>query len=334
MGWRLGSGAGRSLRQMRAAIALVVLTGCAPVPRAPPSAAPALVTQSSTAPAATAIMPITTATAPTAAPAVLPQAQPALPTTTTTVMLTPSQFAGTPAPALAGQLISRTARLDLYRIDGGLAITALLDLAPQFEQAIDRVGERMGAHLSGRVALSFEPAQSGPCALRGQTLSHQRIIRLYYAPETPEQRVLAVVAHELAHELQHDYYGWPAHQKSDLILLEGQATWASGDYALDSHGQPTWQSAAETALAEGNLLPLDVSLEADCRTATRNSAYTGWASFVAFLISAGRERFDALYRSGRGHRPGTADYTGIYGKSLHELDQDWRGWLAEQRRAR
>jgi hypothetical protein len=256
------------------------------------------------------------------------------PAATPTSVLSPSPFVGTQAPVLAGDLISSTARLDLYRIEGGLTITALVELAPQFEQAIDRVGARMGAHLNGRVALSFEPAQRGPCALRGLTLSHQRIIRLYYAPETPEQRVLAIVAHELAHELQHDYYGWQAHQKSDLILLEGQATWASGDYSLDSHGRPNWQSAAETALAEGNLLPLDVSLEADCRTATRNSAYTGWASFVAFLLRAGRERFDALYRSGRDHRPGTADYTGIYGKSLHDLDHDWRLWLVEQRQAR
>ena len=60
-------------------------------------------------------------------------------------MLSPSPFAGTPAPALAGTLISSTTRLDVYRIEGGLTITALLDLAPQFEQAIDRVGERMGA---------------------------------------------------------------------------------------------------------------------------------------------------------------------------------------------
>jgi hypothetical protein len=246
----------------------------------------------------------------------------------------PNPFAGTPAPVVAGTLITSTARLDLYRIEGGLTITTLLKLAPQFEQAIDRVGARMGAQLLGRITLSFEPAQRGPCALRGLTLSHQRIIRLYYGPETPEQRVVAVVAHELAHELQHDYYGWPAHQRSDLILLEGQATWASGNYALDAHGQPSWQSGAELALAEGRLQPLDINLEADCRTATRNSAYTGWASFVAFLMEAGRERFDALYRSGSGHRPGTADYTGIYGKSLHELDQDWRTWLAERRQAK
>jgi hypothetical protein len=243
----------------------------------------------------------------------------------------PSPFAGTPAPLLEGQLVTSTAHLDLYRIEGGLTITVLLSLAPRFEQAIDRVSERMDAHLSGRVALSFEPAQRGPCALRGLTLSHQRIIRLYYAPDIPEERVLAVVAHELAHELQHDYYGWPAHQRSDTILLEGQATWASGDYALDRDGRPSWQGAAERALAEGALPPLDISLEADCRTATRNSAYVGWASFVAYLLRDGRERFDALYRSGGGHRPGTADYHGVYGKPLHQLDQEWRDWLAQQR---
>jgi hypothetical protein len=331
MGWHLGIGICGFLRLLYGAVALVLLAGCAAVPdtRTSPTAVPIDVARPSSTPAATATM----ATVFTAAPTPRPQARAdtALPAAHPTIMLAPSPFAGTPAPVLAGKLISSTTRLDLYRIEGGLTITTLLNLAPQFEQAIDRVGARMGAHLSGRVALSFEPAQRGPCALRGLTLSHQRIIRLYYAPETPEQRVLAIVAHELAHELQHDYYGWSAHQKSDLILLEGQATWASGDYALDSQGQPSWQSAAELALAEGRLLPLDVSLEADCRTATRNSAYTGWASFVAFLMRAGSERFDALYRSGRGHRPGAADYIGIYGKSLHELDQDWRLWLAEQR---
>jgi hypothetical protein len=234
---------------------------------------------------------------------------------------------------LQGELITHTAHLDIYRLAGTLSMTALLELAPKFEQAIARVGARMNARLAGRVAISFEPPQSGPCALRGQTLSHQRSIQLYYGPETPSDRVLAVVAHELAHELQHDYYGWEAHQRSDLILLEGQATWASADYALDAQGRPVWAVAAERALAEGNLLPLDTSLVADCRTTTRNSAYTGWASFVAFLMREGRARFDKLYRSGQGHTPGSADYLGIYGKSLQELDQEWRAWLDEQRKS-
>jgi hypothetical protein len=245
----------------------------------------------------------------------------------------PAPIFETAAPVLAGELITRTAHLDLYRSEGGLTMMALLDLAPAFEEALRRVGARMNAQLAGRVGLSFEPPQRGPCALRGVTLSHQRTIRLFYEPDAARAIVLGVVAHELAHELQHDYYGWAAHQRSDVILLEGQATWASGDYMLDAQGRPRWQVAAERALAEGRLLPLDTSLEADCRTTTRNSAYTGWASFVAFLMTYGRERFDALYRSGRGHTPGSADYAGVYGKSLQTLDQEWRAWLGEQHRA-
>jgi hypothetical protein len=225
--------------------------------------------------------------------------------------------------------LTQTAHLDIYRVEGGLAITTLLALAPQFEAAIVSVGARLGAQLSDRVTISFEPPQSGPCAVRGITLSHDRRIKLYYAPNTPGQRVLAIVAHELAHELQHDYYGWDAHRRSDTILLEGQATWASGDYAPGADGRPAWAGEAERALAAGQLLPLATDLERDCRTTTRTTAYTGWASFVDFLIGTyGRERFDTLYRGGRGRAPGSADYAGVYGKPLDALDQEWREWLA------
>jgi hypothetical protein len=209
----------------------------------------------------------------------------------------------------------------------------VLELAPDFENAIARVGQRLGAQLRGRVAISFEPPQTGSCALRGLTRSHERTIQLYYEPDAPSGLILPIVAHELAHELQHDYYGWDAHRRSDTILLEGQATWASADYSRDADGQPTWASAAKQALAEGRLLPLATDLVRDCRRATRNAAYTGWASFVDFLIvTYGRERFDALYRSGRGRDAGSAGYEEVYGKTLHELDQEWRVWLGEATR--
>jgi hypothetical protein len=245
---------------------------------------------------------------------------------------TPPLAVGTPAPVLQGTLITQTAHLDIYRVEGGLLATTVLQLAPRFEEATMRVGARMNARLNGRVAISFEPPQQGACALRGLTLSHERVIHLYYAPNTAKQRILLIVAHELAHQLQHDYYGWEAHRRSDTILLEGQATWASGDYTLGADSRPAWASQAEQALSEGRLLPLTADLEGDCRTTTRNAAYTGWASFVDFLIASyGRERFDTLYRSGRERAPGSADYTGIYGKNLDALDQAWRRWLAESR---
>jgi hypothetical protein len=235
-----------------------------------------------------------------------------------------------PAPILPGILVAQTAHLDLYRVEGGLLMTTVLELAPDFEEAIERVGLRLGAQLSGRVAISFEPPQTGPCAVRGLTRSHERTIQLFYGPDTSRQLILPIVTHELAHELQHDYYGWDAHRRSDTILLEGQATWASADYSRGADGRPTWASAAEQALAEGRLLPLATDLVRDCRRATRNAAYTGWASFVDFLIvTYGRDRFDALYRSGRGRDPGSADYAEVYGKTLAALDQEWRVWLAE-----
>ena len=235
-----------------------------------------------------------------------------------------------PAPILPGTLVIKTAYLDLYRAEGGLLITTVLELAPDFEDAIRRVGLRLGAQLIDRVAISFEPPQTGPCALRGLTRSHERTIQLYYGPESSRQLILPIVAHELAHELQHDYYGWEAHSRSDTILLEGQATWASADYSRGADGRPTWASAAELALAEGQLLPLATDLERDCRRTTRNAAYTGWASFVDFLIvTYGRESFDRLYRSGNGRDSGSADYAEVYGKSLEVLDREWRAWLAE-----
>jgi hypothetical protein len=237
---------------------------------------------------------------------------------------------GVPAPILPGTLVTQTVHLDLYRVDGSLLMTTVLELAPQFEEAIQRVELRMGARLAGRVAIGFEPSQTGPCALRGLTRSHERSIQLYYGPDTSQQLIVPIVAHELAHELQHDYYGWDAHRRSDTILLEGQATWASADYSRGADGRPTWTSAAEQALAKHTLLPLTTDLERDCRRTTRNAAYTGWASFVDFLIVRyGRERFDMLYRSGRGRDPGSADYAEVYGKGLDALDQDWRVWLAE-----
>ncbi|MFL5804065.1 MAG: hypothetical protein ACJ8CR_20265, partial [Roseiflexaceae bacterium] len=186
-------------------------------PEAPPSSSPALAAAArSGGPTATA-----RATAPPPRPASAPTA-PATPAPTAV-----PAAAGTLAPTQLTAPLTRTAHLDIYRVEGGLAVTTLLALAPQFEEAIVRVGARMGAQLSGRVAISFEPQQSGPCALRGVTFSHDRRIELYYTPDTPGRRILAIVAHELAHELQHDYYGWDAHRRSDIILLEGQATWAS-----------------------------------------------------------------------------------------------------------
>jgi hypothetical protein len=239
---------------------------------------------------------------------------------------------GDPAPALRGELAMRTYSLDLYRLRGTLDAETVQALGLLAEQAIISNTLEIGGGLAGRVAVRFEPPQSGPCAIRGLTLSAERTIRMYYAPDADRGRVLGVLAHELFHQLQRDYYGERAHRRSDVILLEGMATWGTRAFFTDPDGQPSYRRRVREALATDALLPLTTSLERDCRTTTRSVIYDQWASFVEFLIAVhGRERFDALYADSTGRAAGSANYRRVYGKTLAQLESDWRAWLrAEQ----
>jgi hypothetical protein len=224
-----------------------------------------------------------------------------------------------------------TYSLDLYRLPGALSPEAVQRLGLAAEEAIANGGGILGAGLTGRVAVRFEPPQSGPCALRGITLSNDRIIRLFYAPDTDEARVRGILAHELFHQLQHDYYGERDHRKADVILLEGMAVWGTAAYFPGASGRPLYHERAKLALAEGRLLPLTTSLEADCRSTTRNDIYNQWASFVEYLsLTYGREQLDAAYRSSTGRPAGSSDWARVYGRPLSALEQDWVAWLSRQ----
>ncbi len=59
-----------------------------------------------------------------------------------------------------------------------------------------------------------------------------------------------------------------------------------------------------------------------------DNAYELWASFVSYLVKFyGIEHFDAVYASGRGRGVGSADYQGVYGKSLQDLADEWREYI-------
>ena len=83
------------------------------------------------------------------------------------------------------------------------------------------------------------------------------------------------------------------------------------------------------------LVPGDTfALERDCPHAERygaDNAYELWASFVHFLtLRYGWEKLDALYVSGRGRAPGSANYERVLGKSLDELADEWRDWINDE----
>lgn len=244
----------------------------------------------------------------------------------------PILLGGEPAPVLAGELAMRTYSIDFYRLPGGMRAETIQRLGLPAEQAIISGSLKLGIGLAGRIAIRFEPPQTGPCAIRGLTLSSQRTIRMFYEPEVDPNRVLAILAHEFIHQLQHDYYGTQDHLNSDVILLEGMAVWGSSPYYRTADGQPLYHVLAKQALHEGTLLPLTTSLEADCRTTTRVNIYNEWGSFVEYLlVTYGREKLDAVYRDSTGRPAGSANYQAVYGKPLAELEAEWIAWLAQTR---
>ncbi|MEM8533336.1 MAG: hypothetical protein AAGF95_21030 [Chloroflexota bacterium] len=240
----------------------------------------------------------------------------------------PPLLEGEVAPVLAGEMPMRTYSIDFYRLPGGLTAETIQAIAMPIEETIMVGAEKMGNRLQGRVSIRFEPPQTGPCAIRGLTLSNDRTMRLFYEPEVDTNRVIAIMAHEFIHQLQHDYYGVPDHLQSDNILLEGMAVWASSAYFVDAEGRPLYHVRARQALVDGTLLPLATDLVADCRTTTRVNIYDQWGSFVEYLINTyGREQFDAVYRDSTGRAAGSANYQGVYGKSLEQLEAEWIEWL-------
>lgn len=246
-----------------------------------------------------------------------------------TLLADSGALAGEPAPRLGGDLVAQTASVDFYRLPGGLAAADIRTLSSAVEEAIVSGATMMGTSLRGRIAIQFEPAQTGPCAIRGLTLSGERTIRMFYEPGFDLRRIQVILAHEIIHQLQHDYYGAPAHLQSDVILLEGMAVWASNPYYRDTTNRPYYHTAVEAKRDTNSMLPLTLSLEADCRTTTRVSIYDQWASFTEYLlIRYGRERFDAVYSDSRGRPAGSANYVGVYGKSLAELEAEWLTWLS------
>lgn len=243
----------------------------------------------------------------------------------------PPLLPGVPAPILTGELAMRTYSIDFYRLPGGLSASTIQALAIPAEYAIISGTLKMNSGLKGRIAIRFEPPQTGPCAIRGLTLSGERTIRMFYEPDADPNRVLAILAHEFIHQLQHDYYGVPEHFRSDIILLEGMAVWASSPYFLAEDGRPLYHVRTQQARRDGTLLPLTTSLDADCRTTTRVNIYDQWGSFVEYLLlTYGREKLDAAYRDSRGRPAGSANYRGVYGKPLSQLEAEWIEWLATE----
>lgn len=227
-------------------------------------------------------------------------------------------------PWMRGTLVAQTERLDLYVGKKTFGAEQVAALAPRLERYLRASEARFGTTLGRRVSLAFyRPAMAPDRGTRGVAYTEEGRAEVFYRPSESIERAAVVAAHELAHHLQAERYGAEAQQRADMILLEGMATWITGEPWLARYGAGSWKERARQIGAAG--VPLRLL------KATRygsDNAYELWASFVDFLVERyGFEKVDALYRSSHSRKPGSADYAGVLGAPLDALADEWRAWV-------
>lgn len=207
-------------------------------------------------------------------------------------------------------------------VDDGLYPDGREDLQTALGAAYAYVAGRFGAGASGQFTAAIH--NQPDCGLHGLADTNARIVNVYTCPSIGSDRAVAIMAHEMVHQLAADRYG-PPHLSADMILLEGLATWGAGSYWLGPY-----QTFRDYVRGEYGDPPYALATNyAGLGVGAMNALYYEWASFVEFLIQTyGRASFDKLYVSGSS-QPGTADYQGVYGKGLADLEAEWRAWLAQ-----
>jgi hypothetical protein len=225
---------------------------------------------------------------------------------------------------MRGSLLAQTERLDLYLGTATFSADQVAALAPLLEQALRDDEARFGTKLKHRVSLGFyRPALAPQRGVRGMAYTDSGRVELFYRPNEDIGRAATVIAHELGHHLEAQRYGEDVQRHADTILLEGMATWIAADRWLAQCGGGSWREHARRLGDAG--IPLRL-LTAERSGA--NNAYELWASFVDFLAQRyGWGSVDALYRSGRGRAPGSANYQKVIGKSIDDLADEWREWI-------
>ncbi len=241
------------------------------------------------------------------------------------VKVAPTTFLPGRGPELPGELVFSGRRLDFYVGRGTFSADEVAELALKGEHALSYIQKRFAVQLSERVSVGvYSAAQAPGKGTRGIAYTYgDTNVRIYYRPGEDQHKALVVLSHELAHALQAEAYGKDAQRLADTILLEGLASWISGEYWLSLTEQASFQARARELYQAGYRGSLAALGRRD-----PDVAYDMWAGFVDYLTTTyGWDAFNQLYVSGGGRAPGSADYRGIYGKSLQELQEEFYATL-------
>lgn len=244
----------------------------------------------------------------------------------------PTTFLPGQGPTLGGKLVYSGRRLDFYLGNYSFTSEQVQELGTKAEYALGYMQRRFDQTLTRRVSVGVYSRNQAPSrSTRGIAHTQSEFLYIYYNPNEDVDKAFIILTHELAHQLQADAYGTDVQSRADLVLLEGLATWISGEYWLSLSGAPSWQAHAQDLVRAGygsSIVQNGQSFAAAASYASSDTAYELWAGFVDYLTRTyGWDTFNELYCSGRGRTPGSANYEGIYGKTFNELVQEWYATL-------
>ena len=214
-------------------------------------------------------------------------------------------------------LVVERPRFRLHYQPGTYPASHVDEVVARIERALSNVEARLGVHLDG----TFDAYAAGTlfvgsdAHLRGQSRSPDR--RLFFLSDgtgTPAENDY-VVTHELTHLVSWNTWGSP----TSTMLSEGLATYI-GKTELEAGGFMPYSQLCLGIMAAGQLPPLAV-MDRDPSYfqghIENRFNYFGSACFVQYLVETyGLQTMSKLYHS--------SEYMTLYGKSLPDLDQEWR----------
>ncbi len=234
------------------------------------------------------------------------------------------------SPGLVGQAIQidqMTLNIDpgLYSGQGNAISsrlnTAFRDVLANFDQKVAPVLGRPRVPIPH---LEVRFVRDDNCALAGSTYDEARVILVYTCNSIDPSRAINILAHEYVHQLAFENFG-PRASRSDLLLVEGLASYAAGKYWLGQYS--SFHNLVRNQRASGISYRLSEDY-ANRDVSVMNAIYYQWASFVEFLLTDTRysQRFADLYTTGD-NSIGSANYVRLYGKPLEKLESEWEAWL-------
>ena len=194
-----------------------------------------------------------------------------------------------------------------------LAAQEINDIVIFLEQSQKAVAKSLGVRFTGRFDVYLAGSLFAPPnqALRGRSFSSQRSVFVLYDGSGDDNERRYMLTHELTHLIAWNTYG-PA---KSAMLSEGAAVFAGEPYLLKG----SFIAIRDFCLAyrRANTLPLVASPSLSFQGHLLSlDGYYASGCFVQYLLKTyGTAKFGKLYSR--------LDYTGIYGKSLDQLQKNW-----------